>query len=44
VVQADGTMIADQVLAKHDENYMPKEVAEKMKARGVKLGKSAVQK
>jgi cytochrome c-type biogenesis protein CcmE len=41
IMQPDGTLLADQVLAKHDENYMPKEVAEKMKARGVKLGKSA---
>jgi cytochrome c-type biogenesis protein CcmE len=41
VMQADGTLLADIVLAKHDENYMPKEVAEKMKARGVKLGKGA---
>lgn len=27
-VNADGVLIADQVLAKHDENYMPPEVAE----------------
>ena len=26
----DGVFVADQVLAKHDENYMPKEVADKM--------------
>jgi len=26
----DGTFVAEQVLAKHDENYMPKEVADKM--------------
>ncbi|OOZ39040.1 cytochrome c biogenesis protein CcmE [Solemya pervernicosa gill symbiont] len=25
---ADGTFVADEVLAKHDENYMPPEVAE----------------
>lgn len=27
---ADGTFTAREVLAKHDENYMPKEVADKM--------------
>ncbi|MEG0182549.1 MAG: cytochrome c maturation protein CcmE, partial [Stenotrophomonas sp.] len=26
----DGRFIADEVLAKHDENYIPKEVADKM--------------
>ncbi|MDH6230057.1 cytochrome c-type biogenesis protein CcmE [Mesorhizobium soli] len=31
----DGVFIADSVLAKHDENYMPKEVAEGLKAKGV---------
>jgi cytochrome c-type biogenesis protein CcmE len=35
VVQADGSFIADNVLAKHDENYMPKEVADKLKEKGV---------
>jgi cytochrome c-type biogenesis protein CcmE len=38
---ADGGFTADTVLAKHDENYMPKEVADSLKARGVKLGKGA---
>ena len=33
---------ADTVLAKHDENYMPKEIADSLKAKGVKLGKTAV--
>jgi len=28
----DGTFVAEEVLAKHDENYMPPEVAEAMKA------------
>ncbi len=28
---ADGVFVADQVLAKHDENYMPPEAAEAMK-------------
>ncbi|MCX8569606.1 MULTISPECIES: cytochrome c maturation protein CcmE [Hyphomicrobiales] len=32
---ADGTFVADSVLAKHDENYMPKEVADSLKAKGV---------
>lgn len=31
----DGTFVADSVLAKHDENYMPKEVADGLKAKGV---------
>lgn len=31
----DGEFIADSVLAKHDENYMPKEVADSLKAKGV---------
>jgi cytochrome c-type biogenesis protein CcmE len=43
VLEADGSFKADTVLAKHDENYMPKEIAESLKARGVKLGKSASQ-
>ena len=31
----DGVLIAQNVLAKHDENYMPAEVAEKLKEQGV---------
>lgn len=31
----DGEFIATRVLAKHDENYMPREVAEKLKREGV---------
>lgn len=31
----DGTFIADSVLAKHDENYMPPEVAAALKKQGV---------
>lgn len=31
----DGTFVADSVLAKHDENYMPREVADGLKAKGV---------
>ena len=30
----DGTFLAETVLAKHDENYMPAEVAEALKAQG----------
>jgi cytochrome c-type biogenesis protein CcmE len=30
-----GTFIATEVLAKHDENYMPKEVVEALKEQGV---------
>ena len=30
-----GAFVADSVLAKHDENYMPKEVADSLKAKGV---------
>ena len=41
ILQTDGSFKADTVLAKHDENYMPKEIADSLKARGVKLGKSA---
>lgn len=31
----DGKFIADNVLAKHDENYMPKDVADSLKEKGV---------
>ena len=34
-IQADGSFIADTVLAKHDENYMPKELADSLKEKGV---------
>jgi cytochrome c-type biogenesis protein CcmE len=30
-----GVFVADSVLAKHDETYMPKEVADSLKAKGV---------
>lgn len=36
-----GVFVADSVLAKHDENYMPPEVAKALKAKGVKLGPGA---
>jgi cytochrome c-type biogenesis protein CcmE len=32
---AAGLFLADTVLAKHDENYMPKELADSLKAKGV---------
>jgi len=35
VIAADGSLAADTVLAKHDENYMPREVVEALKAQGV---------
>jgi cytochrome c-type biogenesis protein CcmE len=34
VMMPDGTFRADEVLAKHDENYMPPEVADALKAQG----------
>lgn len=40
-LDAAGHFKADSVLAKHDENYMPKEVADSLKAKGVKLGDGA---
>jgi cytochrome c-type biogenesis protein CcmE len=36
-----GTFVADTVLAKHDETYMPPEVAKALQEKGVKLGKGA---
>jgi cytochrome c-type biogenesis protein CcmE len=35
VLAPDGVFHADNVLAKHDENYMPPEVAAKLKEQGV---------
>lgn len=37
-LQSDGVFHADSVLAKHDENYMPPEVAAKLKNQGVWQG------
>lgn len=34
-MRADGIFHADTVMAKHDENYMPKEVADTLKKQGV---------
>jgi cytochrome c-type biogenesis protein CcmE len=36
-----GRFVADSVLAKHDETYMPPEVAAALKEKGVKLGAGA---
>ena len=36
---ADGRFVADEVLAKHDETYMPPEVADALKRAGVWQGK-----
>jgi len=30
-----GTFVASEILAKHDENYMPKEVIDALKEQGV---------
>ena len=37
-LEADGVFHADTVLAKHDETYMPPEVAKKLKEQGVWRG------
>lgn len=34
-LDGEGTLIADTVLAKHDENYMPKEVMDALKEQGL---------
>ncbi|QFT33129.1 cytochrome c maturation protein CcmE [Roseibium porphyridii] len=34
IIGTNGIFVADSVLAKHDENYMPKEVAEALKDQG----------
>ena len=41
VLNDKGVFVADTVLAKHDENYMPPDVAKSLKDRGVKLGSGA---
>ena len=38
VIDAPGRFAADTVLAKHDETYMPRDVAEKLKQQGVWRG------
>jgi cytochrome c-type biogenesis protein CcmE len=34
VLNAEGVLVASEVLAKHDENYMPPEVAEALENSG----------
>ena len=34
-LREDGVFVAEEVLAKHDENYMPKELADQLKKQGV---------
>lgn len=38
MLRPDGTFMADTVLAKHDETYMPREVAEALQEQGVWKG------
>lgn len=33
MLQEDGTVVADEVLAKHDENYMPPEITDTLKEK-----------
>ena len=42
--RGDGIFVADNVLAKHDENYMPPEVAESLRKQGVWRGKAEANK
>ncbi len=44
VLTKDATFRADSVLAKHDERYMPRDVAEALKKQGVWQGEKGVQK
>ncbi|PVB60795.1 cytochrome c maturation protein CcmE [Labrenzia sp. 011] len=44
IVGPDGVFVADSVLAKHDENYIPKEVAEALKDKGYWQGEEAGEK
>ncbi len=37
-LQLDGTFLATNVLARHDENYMPREVADTLREQGVWQG------
>jgi len=40
-IEPDGTFHASDVLAKHDENYMPPEAAEALRKAGHPIDKSA---
>ncbi|MCB2115513.1 MAG: cytochrome c maturation protein CcmE [Rhodobacteraceae bacterium] len=37
----DGTFVASEILAKHDETYMPKEVIDSLKAQGIYVDPNA---
>jgi cytochrome c-type biogenesis protein CcmE len=43
MLDAPGQFLATTVLAKHDETYMPRDVADKLKAQGVWKGAGAAQ-
>jgi len=43
MLQPDGTFRADTVLAKHDETYMPREVADALKEQGVWKGEASAE-
>ena len=43
VLDASGRFQADSVLAKHDENYMPREVADSLREQGVWQGEQEAQ-
>lgn len=43
-LRGDGVFVADNVLAKHDENYMPPEVAESLRKQGVWRGEGDAKK
>jgi len=43
-LRGDGVFVADNVLAKHDENYMPPEVAESLRKQGVWRGEDEAKK
>jgi cytochrome c-type biogenesis protein CcmE len=43
VLEASGAFRADTVLAKHDETYMPREVADALKKQGVWQGQQSAQ-
>ena len=42
-LSADGVLVADEVLAKHDENYMPPEVLQALEQSGMKQQHDAAQ-
>jgi cytochrome c-type biogenesis protein CcmE len=44
VLRPDGSILADSVLAKHDERYMPREAVEALKRQGVWRGEGAAAK